>query len=73
MLALDVKYDKFSSDIISRMSEDQVTNVIKHDQLLMLYGYTLYEKGGVEKFNEISNKIRNVSRLPHKFKRGFTL
>lgn len=45
------------------MAEDEITNIIKNDDLLMLYAYTMYEKGGREKFTEISNKVRSVARL----------
>ena len=34
----------------------------------MLYGYILYEMGRKETFSEISNKLRNVSRLLIKFR-----
>ena len=44
------------------MLDDEIINLVKHD-LLLLYGYTLYGMGGEESFSEISNKLRNVSRL----------
>ena len=68
-LAMDAKYAKdFSVKIISRMLDDEMTNLVKNDELLMLYRYTLYEMGGEESFSEISNKLRNVSRLLIKFR-----
>ena len=71
VLAIDVKYDTFSADIIARMTNDQYTNLVKNDQLMRLYGYTMYEKGGDDKFNEISNKLRNVARLIVLFREKF--
>ena len=71
VLAVDSKYDKFSADVLARMQEDELSIFIKHDELLMLYGYTIYEKGGVEKFSEISNKLRNVARLVLKYREMF--
>ena len=50
------------------MLDDEMTNLVKNDELLMLYGYTLYEMGGEESFSEISNKLRNVTRLLIKFR-----
>ena len=67
-LAMDAKYEDFSARIISRMLDDEMTNLVKNDELLMLYGYTLYEMGGEENFSQISNKLRNVSRLLIKFR-----
>ena len=61
-LAMDAKYEHFSAKIISWMLDDEIINLVKHD-LLLLYGYTLYGMGGEESFSEISNKLRNVSRL----------
>ena len=67
-LAMDAKCEDFSTRIISRMLDDEMTNIVKNDELLMLYGYTLYEMGGEESFSQISNKLRNVSRLLIKFR-----
>ena len=67
-LATNAKYEDFSAKIISRMLDDEMTNLVKNDELLMLYGYTLYEMGGEESFSEISNKLRNVTRLLIKFR-----
>lgn len=57
-----------SADIISGMVEGEGKNVIKNGQLLMLYGYTTFEKVGSEKFNEIANKLRSTARFLIKYK-----
>ena len=67
-LATNAKYEDFSAKIISRMLDDEMTNLVENDELLMLHGYTLYEMGGEECFSEISNKLRNVLRLLIKFR-----
>ena len=66
-LAANAKYEDFSAKIISRMLDEEMTNLVKNDELLMLYGYTLHKMGGEESFSEISNKLRNVTRLLSKF------
>lgn len=67
-LTLDKKYENFSANVISRMFDDQYTALAKNDELLMLYGYTLYRKGGDEKFSEISNNLRSMARLIIKYR-----
>ena len=67
-LATNAKYEDFSAKIISLMLDDEMTNLVKNDELLMVYGYTLYEMGGEGSFSEISNKLRNVTRLLIKFR-----
>ena len=62
-LVMDAKYEDFLAKIISRMLDDEITNLVKNDELLLLYNYTLYGMGGEESFSKISNKLRNVSRL----------
>ena len=44
------------------MTDDALTNFVKNDKLLMLYGLTIYERFGVTKFYLISNSLRNVTR-----------
>ena len=62
-------YKSFSSEIIGRMSSDEHLFLIKSDELLMLYGYTMFEKSGSSRFDEISNKLRNVARLISEFRK----
>ena len=61
-IAAGKKIESFSSEIISRMTDDALTNFVKNDKLLMLYGLTIYERFGVTKFYLISNSLRNVTR-----------
>ena len=39
-LATNAKCEDFSAKIISRMLDDEMINLVKNDELLMLYGYT---------------------------------
>ena len=50
------------------MLDDEMTNLVKKDEFLIIYGYTLHEMGGEESFSKISNKLQNVSRLLIKFR-----
>ena len=68
-LVSDEKYKSFSSEIIGRMSSNEHLFLIKNDELLMLYGYTMFEKSGSSRFDEISNKLRNVARLISEFRK----
>jgi len=45
------------------MSEDSFSNLVKNDELLMMYGLTLYESGGTNKFPEISRKLRSMAKM----------
>ena len=63
VLVSDEKYKSFCSEIIEHMGSDEHLFLIKNDELLMLYGYTVFEKSGSSRFDEISNKLRNVARL----------
>ena len=67
-LALDKKYETFSENLISRKLDDEYTTLAKYNELLILYGYTLYRKGGDEKFSEISNNLRSMARLIIKYR-----
>ena len=62
-LSKDDQYEGIKANIFSRMAQDHVTTLIKNDDGILLYGYLMYEKGGDNMFNEISNKLRNVARL----------
>ena len=62
-LSKDDRYENIKANIFSRMAPDEITSLIKNDDGLILYGYLMYEKGGDNMFNEISNKLRNVARL----------
>ena len=67
-LPVFAKYEDFPAKIISCILDDEITNLVKNDELQMLYGYTLYEMGSEESFSEISNKLLNASRLLIKFR-----
>ena len=43
VLVTDEKFSGFSGAVISRMTKDSLTNFVKNDKLLMLYGFTMYE------------------------------
>ena len=60
-LAKDEKFKHLK--VLSRMVEDEVSNIIKNDEGILLYGYTLWEKCGQAVFNEISSKLRGTARL----------
>ena len=47
---------------------DEVTNLVRSDEGLLLYAYTLYEKGGGKAFQEISSKLRSFARLLIEFR-----
>ena len=64
-LAVGTKYQEFSANIISCMLDDKTGNLVKHNDLLMLYGYMLHEMGG----EQIFSKILDVSWLLIKFKK----
>ena len=70
-LVSDEKYKSFSSEIIGCMSSDEHLFLIKNDELLMLYSYTMFEKSGSSQFDEISNKLRNVARLMSEFRKMY--
>ena len=68
-IAAGKKIESFSSEIISRMTDDALTNFVKNDKFLMLYGLSLYERFGVTKFYLISNSPRNVAQLTFEFRK----
>ena len=45
------------------MVVDEVSNLIRNDKGILLYAYTLFEKGGESAYNEISSELRNISRF----------
>ena len=65
------KYQDLKSNILTRMKQDELTNLIQNDEGLLLLGKNLYEKGGDSSFNEISCKLRRLARLVITF-RNFT-
>ena len=68
-IAAGKKLQSFSSEIISRVTDDALKNFVKNDKLLMLYGLTLYECFDVTKFYLISNSLKNVARLIFEFRK----
>lgn len=63
------KYKSFRSEIIGCMSCDEHLFLIKNDELLMLHGYTMFQKSGSSRFDNISKKLRNVARLISEFRK----
>ena len=67
-LAKDDQFKKLKVELFSRMYLDEVTNLVRTDEGLLLYAYTLYEKGGSKAFQEISSKLRSFARLLIEFR-----
>ena len=67
-LSTDSKFHDVKSYVISRMKTDELTNLVKSDEGLLMYGQKLYEKGGDPAFNEISSKLRAMARLLIKYR-----
>ena len=53
------------------MKSDEIITLIENDEGILLYGFTLYEKGGDSSFNEISSKLRGLSRLVLQYRQLF--
>ena len=68
-LISDEKYKSFRSEIIGRMSCDEHLVLIKNDELLMLHGYTMFQKSWSSRFDNISKKLRNIARLISEFRK----
>ena len=67
-LSADSKLHDVRSYVVTRMKIDELTNVVKNDEGLLMYGQKLYEKGGDAAFNEISSKLRGMARLLLKYR-----
>ena len=63
LLTTDEKCKKLATEVLSRMSEDEIFHVIGNDELIKVYGSAILEGKGIERFSEISNKLRNIGRL----------
>ena len=63
LLTTDKKFKKFSTEVLSRMSEDEIFHVLANDKLIKVYSSAILEGKGIERFPEISNKLRIIGRL----------
>ena len=63
LLTTDEKCKKLATEVLSRMSEDEIFHVIGNDELITMYGSAILEGKGIERFSEISNKLRNSGHL----------
>ena len=59
----DDTFAVLKKEVLGRMVADEITGLIDTDEGLLLYGFTMFEKGGSATYNEISNKLRNIARL----------
>ncbi|CAL4201707.1 unnamed protein product, partial [Meganyctiphanes norvegica] len=57
------KYKELHENIICTMQQDDVTETVRDDQLLQLFGTILLEKNGLDHKNYISQRIRQLARL----------
>lgn len=57
--------DSFAKNVLSKMVNDDVYNVIRNDTLIMAYGQHLYKKHGHEKHlhQYVSQKLREIGRF----------
>ncbi|XP_066927736.1 uncharacterized protein [Clytia hemisphaerica] len=62
-LSEESQFHDVKSYVIQRMKQDELTNTVKNDVGLLMYGQKLYDKGGDESYNEISSKLRAMARL----------
>ena len=63
LLTTDEKSKKLSTEVLSRMSEDEIFHVLANDEPIKVYGSAILEGKGIERFSEISNKLRNIGCL----------
>ena len=63
LLTTDEKCKKLATEVLSRMSEDEIFHVIGNDELIKVYGSAILEGKGIERFSEISSKLRNSGCL----------
>ena len=68
LLLLSNKYpegcsEALATQVLSKMRQDEVRNVIKVDKLILLVGTSLLERGGSSKVAYVSQRMRTLARL----------
>ena len=54
------KIDHFSKKILCTLKDDNVSKIVKSDELIMFFGSILYGKNGTEKRDYIAQRLRQL-------------
>lgn len=68
-IALVAKDDEFNS-VLSQMSDDDITTIVKSDTLIMAHGKNLYEGFNFTKEADVSYRMRLLGRLVRQVRLG---
>ena len=60
--------EEFESNVLVRMQNDDISNIIRNDQILLQFGKYLLSKLGNKQYSFITQKLRLLGRLLQKFK-----
>jgi hypothetical protein len=59
----DGGHDMLSKFVLSRMKQDDISSIARHDDLIVSLGNTVIVKTGSKKANYVSQRMRQLARL----------